>query len=139
MEKIREIVEKIHAKRKESGIPVRQPLARAKVYGQNIKIGKEILDLACLELNLKNIQLLGGSDKIELDTKITPELKEEADVRDLVRKIQEERRNLGLTLNQKVDVSLEKLPINNKLVEWMTKKAQIAGIKKGKFKVTKHP
>jgi isoleucyl-tRNA synthetase len=139
MEKIRDIVEKIHAKRKESGIPVRQPLAKAKVYGQNIKISKEILDLACTELNIKNIQFLGGSDKIELDIKITPELKEEADVREMVRNIQEQRRNLGLNLTQKIDVVMEKIPVNKALVEWMTKKAQIAGIKKGKFKVTKHP
>jgi isoleucyl-tRNA synthetase len=139
MDKIREIVEKIHAKRKEAGIPVRQPLTKAKVYGQNVKINKEIIDLACTELNIKSIQFLGGSDKIELDTKITPELKEESDVREMVRKIQEERRNLGLTLTQKVDVVLEKIPVNKDLVEWMTKKAQIANLKKGKFKVTRNP
>jgi isoleucyl-tRNA synthetase len=137
MEKIREFVEKIHAKRKESGIPVRQPLSKAKVYGQSIKISKEITDLACAELNLKTIQFLGGSDKIELDTKITPELKEEAEVRELVRSIQEDRKKLGLNLTQTVDVTLEKMPVRKELLEWMTKKAQIANLKKGKYKVTK--
>ena len=137
MDKIREIIEKIHAKRKESGIPVRQPLAKAKVYGQSTKIGKEILDLACQELNIKTIQFLGGSDKIELDIKITPELKEEEEVRELVRSIQEDRKKLGLNLGQFVDVSLEKLPTRLELTEWMTKKAQIANLKKGKYKVTK--
>jgi len=139
MDKIRGIVEKIHAKRKESGIPVRQPLTKAKIYGQNIKVSKEILSLACQELNIKSIQFLGGSDKIELDTKITPELKEEAEVRELVRSIQEERKKLGLNLTQKVNVTLEKVPTRLELVEWMTKKAQIANLKKGKFKVTKYP
>ncbi len=137
MEKIREIVEKIHAKRKELGIPVRQPLAKAKVYGQSIKMSKEIVDLACQELNVKTIQFLGGSDKIELDTTITPELLEEAEVRALVRSIQGDRKKLGLNLKQTVDVTLEKVPARKELVEWMTKKAQIAGLKKGKYKVVK--
>ena len=57
----------------------------------------------------------------------------------MVRSIQEQRRNLGLNLTQKIDVVMEKIPVNNLLIEWMTKKAQISGIKKGKFKVTKHP
>jgi len=137
MVKIREIVEKVHAKRKESGIPVRQPLAKAKIYGQSVKISGEVVDLACQEVNVKSIQFLGGSDKVELDKKITPELKEEAEVRELVRNIQEERRNLGLSLTQQVNVNLGKIPVNKELVEWMMKKAQIANLKKGKFKVTK--
>jgi isoleucyl-tRNA synthetase len=139
MGKIREIVEKIHAKRKESGIPVRQPLSKAKVYGQSVKISKVIVDLACQELNVKSILFLGGSDKVELDTVVTPELKEEAEVRDLVRSIQEDRKKLGLNLSQTVDVTLPKFPVRKELVEWMTKKAQISSLKKGKYKVAKHP
>lgn len=134
---MRDIVEKVHAKRKELGIPVRQPLSKAKVYGQTTKINKEIINLACSELNLKAIQLLGGSDKIELDTKITPELKEEEEIRVLVRKIQEDRKKLGLNLTQAVNVTLEKLPESSELIKWMTKKAQIASLKKGKYKVIK--
>ncbi|MCX6704270.1 MAG: class I tRNA ligase family protein, partial [Candidatus Woesebacteria bacterium] len=137
MGRIRGIVEKIHAKRKESGIPVRQPLSKAKVYGQSAKISKEVLNLACMELNIKSIQFLGGSDKIELDTKITPELKEEAEVRELVRSVQEDRKKLGLNLGQTVDVTLEKIPVRKDFIEWMTKKAQIASLKQGKYKVVR--
>ena len=137
MAKIREIVEKVHSVRKEKAIPVRQPLSKAKIYGQSIKISKEIMDLACQELNVKNIQFLGGTDRVELDTKITPELQEEEEVRELVRSIQKARRDLRLTLTQKVDVSMEKIPTNKKLIDWMNKKAQVANLKKGKFKVTK--
>jgi hypothetical protein len=46
---------------------------------------------------------------------------------------------LGLNLTQQVDVALEKIPENKVLLEWMAKKAQIANLKKGKFRVTKHP
>ncbi len=136
MRKMRDIVEKIHAKRKELGIAVRQPLQKAMVYGQEKgAIAEDIIRVAESELNVKFIELVGGSDKIEIDTKITPELKEEADIRDLVRKIQEERKALGLNLTQKIDVTIEKLPESKKLTQWMIKKAQISHLEEGSFSV----
>jgi isoleucyl-tRNA synthetase len=138
MRKAREIVEKVHAIRKKEKIPVRRPLPLVKVYGQEPKsISPEVLKLAESELNIKVVKLLGGTDKIELDTKVTPELKEEADVRDIVRRIQEERKRMRLNLTQKVDVKIDKIPVSKKLVQWMTKKAQISKIKEGKFSVRK--
>jgi hypothetical protein len=74
---------------------------------------------------------------VKLNTKITPELKEEAEVRDLIRKIQDERKRLGLDLTQKVNVSLDKLPESKELTQWMIKKAQILNLKKGVFRVIK--
>ncbi len=136
MQAMREIVEKVHAKRKELAIPVRQPLSKVKVYGQEKKsISTEVLKIAESELNIKTIDLLGGTDKIELDTVITPELKEEADIRDIIRKVQEERKKLGLNLTQKIDVKIEKLPVSKKLIQWMLKKAQISHLGEGKFEV----
>ncbi len=135
---IREIVEKVHAKRKELVIPVRQPLTSATVYGDGIGIANnEIVKIAKEELNIKDLKFVKGKEKIELDIKITKELEEEAVVRDLVRKVQEERKNLGLNLTQKADVVLENLPLDKKLVQWMVNKAQIASLKVGKFKVSK--
>ena len=110
-------------------------------------LGKELLSD---ELNIKNVDFM-WYEKVEkdkklkkffnkgfyLDTKITKELEEEANVRDLVRKIQDERKNLGLDLTQKVNVQIEKMPVDKKFVLWMTKKAQISVLKVGKFKVSK--
>ena len=136
MQAMRDIVEKVHAKRKELAIPVRQPLSKVKVYGQEKKsISPEVLKIAESELNIKTVDLLGGTDKIELDIVITPELKEEAGIRDIVRKIQEERKKLGLNLTQKIDVKIEKLPMSKKLIQWMLKKAQISHLGEGKFEV----
>ena len=138
MQRMRGVVEKVHAQRKELVIPVRQPLASVKVYGDGIEIAnKQIVSLGQDELNIKEIKFVKGKEKIELDTKITKELEEEAMVRDLVRKIQEERKNLGLNLTQKVNVTVEKMPQNTKVVQWMIKKAQIAKLSEGHFKVSK--
>ncbi|HET7098936.1 MAG TPA: isoleucine--tRNA ligase [Patescibacteria group bacterium] len=138
MQRMREVVEKVHAQRKELAIPVRQPLTSVKVFGDGIGIAnKQILSIGQEELNIKEIFFVKGKEKIELDTKITKSLEEEAFARDLVRKIQEERKNLGLNLTQKVNVTIDKIPTNKKIVNWMMKKAQIAKLSEGSFKINK--
>jgi len=133
MQTAREVVEKAHSIRKENTIPVRQPLST--YYSSAKPISKEIEYLIEDEINVKAISWDAKADK--LDTKITKELQEEAAVRDLARKIQEERKQLGLNLTQKVNVVVEEIPMNTKLIQWMTKKAQINKLEKGKFKVSK--
>lgn len=137
MEVMRQIVEKVHSVRKENGIPVRQPLSKVKVWGDAKVSDKAVLALGMEELNIKQIVFASGEEKIELDTKITPELAEEAEARELIRKIQEERKRLGLNLTQKVTVRTDKVPTNTKLVQWMSRKAQIEKFEKGNFKVSK--
>jgi isoleucyl-tRNA synthetase len=135
MQKARDLVEKAHSIRKEQMIAVRQPLNS---YASTTKpISKNLEYLIKDEINVKNLTWNSKTDK--LDTKITKELEEEASVRELMRKIQDERKKLGLDLTQKADVTIEKLPTNSKLVIWMNKKAQIANLKVGKFKVVKAP
>ncbi len=137
MQVMRQVVERVHSVRKESGIPVRQPLSGVKVSGDVRVSDKEVLKVGLNELNLKNITFSSGKEKIDLNTKITPELAEEAGIRDLVRKIQGERKRLGLNLTQKVNVKIDKIPTNKNLLKWMQKKAQIENIQAGSFKVTK--
>lgn len=137
MQVMRDAVEKVHALRKEKGIPVRQPLGSVKIYGGESVNSKEIIKVGADELNIKQVIFVKGKEKIELDTKITPELEEEAYAREMARKIQEERKRLMLNLTQKVNVCLDKLPTNTKLVQWMKKKAQIDKLEEGSFRVTK--
>lgn len=133
MESARDLVEKAHSIRKEKAIAVRQPLAS---YSTTVKkLSKDIEEIIKDEINVKSI--VWGVKTNKLDTKITKELEEEASTRDLVRKIQDERKKLGLSLSQKVNVVVEKIPENKKLVSWLTKKAQIKDLKIGKFKVVK--
>ena len=151
MQRVREVVERVHSERKERGIAVRQPLASLVVfYPIDEKLwdwGKELLSN---ELNIKKVDYMWYS-KVEkdkklkkyfskgfyLDTKITQELEEEAKVRELVRKIQDERKRLGLNLTQKVNVRIEKMPADENITEWMIKRAQIKNFSIGGFKVTK--
>jgi len=90
MDFLKETVEKVHAVRKELGIPVRQPLSQAQVktaspFSRNLD--KEILQLALDELNLKEIKFIHSAEEsVSLNTKITLELEEEAKARELLKK-----------------------------------------------------
>ena len=111
MKTVRNIVEKVHSLRKEKNIPVRQPLNSLTVKNINIK-EKDLVQLMKDELNIKNIKFENGKGELNLtlDTKITPQLEEEAKTRELIRKIQEQRKQLGVRLDQKVNVQNDWLP-----------------------------
>lgn len=135
---IRQVVEKAHSERKSAELPVRRPLISLATTYHSPLPGFE--ELVKDEVNVKTInwgKLKGDELLVELNTDSSPEIEEESRVRDLIRKIQEERKNLGLNLTQKVDVTLEQLPLDKKLVAWMTNKAQIAKLTVGQFKVRK--
>jgi isoleucyl-tRNA synthetase len=132
MATLRQIVETAHAIRKEKAIPVKQALNS---YSTKQKaVSKNLEYLLRDEINVKEVVWGAKTDKF--DTTITKELEEEMRMRDLVRKIQDERKNLGLTLTDKVNVSIEEIPTNKKLLEFLVKKTQIKSIKQGKFKVS---
>ncbi len=78
-----------------------------------------------------------GELRIELDTKVTPELKKEGEARDIVRKIQEERKKLGTNLDEKVSVQLPDWP--KEFEEEIKRKALVGEISKGNnFKVLRN-
>ncbi len=99
MVKVREICSLALQKRAEAGIKVRQPLSKLQI--PNYKLQTELLNLIKDEVNVKKI-VFGKT--IELDTKITPELKEEGDIREFVRQIQALRKKEGLTPKDKIKV-----------------------------------
>ncbi|MCK5506459.1 MAG: hypothetical protein KAJ10_14955, partial [Thermodesulfovibrionia bacterium] len=70
-------------------------------------------------------------------TKITPLLKEEAETRRLIRKIQKERKKMGIELDEVVVVTNSWLPDSKELREWLKKTTLARELQKGKFKVTK--
>jgi len=109
MGEVRAIVALALAERAAKAIKVRQPLASLKIKNQKSKIknNDELLDLIKDEVNVKEIVFDGTiENEITLDTTITPELKEEGIVRDMVRSIQDARKEAGLKPEDKVLVSL---------------------------------
>src|SRR5581483_1590369 len=112
MKKVREIVEKGHAVRKEANIKLRQPLAQA-TYFAKTKLAPELEQIIADELNVKAVEHQNGSDselKVELDTKITQFLQTEGEARDLIRSIQQLRKDQNLTLKDRIEVAAPNWP-----------------------------
>ncbi len=109
MKKVREIVELGHSKRKENEIKLRQPLASV-TYSASEKLSDELEEIIKDELNVKSVEFKKGKDSIELDTNITPDLKKEGDAREIIRNVQKMRKEMGLTLNDLIDLELPEWP-----------------------------
>ena len=112
MEMVREIAEKVHAKRKEVGIKLRQPLVSLTYEGIN-RLESELEQILSDEVNIKKIEYIKSSankPKVQLDTNITQDLKEEGEARELIRQIQQTRKEMGLTLSDKTKIELPSWP-----------------------------
>ncbi len=112
MQSVRKIVELGHAKRKELGIKVRQPLSEFRIQNSEFRINDELVELIKDELNVKAIFIAKGDGElnIEFDIEITPELQAEGEARDIVRSIQEERKKIGTSVDERVNVTLPSWP-----------------------------
>jgi len=89
--------------RAKAGIKVRQPLSR-------FETKKEVVasELMKDELNVKSVAVNPNlPTEIVLDTNITPELREEGTVRELVRAVQELRKSAGLSVADEVILSID--------------------------------
>jgi len=103
----REIAEKSHAIRKLEGIKVRQPLSKIKYGGE--QLSAEIESIIAEEINVKEIVFKKGIS-ISLDTKLTTELKAEGEAREIIRQIQQARKEAGCDLSEFVTVKLPTWP-----------------------------
>ncbi len=105
MDFIRDIVNKAHRIRQKEQIRLRQPLQKLTISNSQFsKLNNEFVQLLKKEVNVKEVGINTGKEKlkVELDTNITPNLKDEGKARDLIRKIQRKRRKADLTLDDTI-------------------------------------
>ncbi len=103
-EVILQIVEKGLAIRDEKKIGVRWPLRKVTVYREMLRGFDDIIKK---QLNVKEIEWKKGKGEIKLDIKITEDLEAEGFCRELVRKIQNERKKAGLRIEDKILLNLQ--------------------------------
>ena len=113
MDLARQIVEHGLAARAKEGIKVRQPLAS---YQTSLtkKLDKEVAQLVLDELNIKELKFgsprkQGEAGEDSLETELTQELKTEGLMREVVRQINQLRKENKLTISDKVIVYYEGL------------------------------
>jgi isoleucyl-tRNA synthetase len=106
MEIVRNIVTTGLEARQQANIKVRQPLQSLTIASNTL--GQEYLDIICDELNIKQVvtdEIL-TPDQVILDTVITDDLRDEGDMRDIIRSIQDMRKSTELVPSDVVTVSL---------------------------------
>ncbi len=138
MRKVRLVVEKAHSERKLKGIPIRQVLSKLEVTNLYID-NEDIVKLIKDELNVKEIVFIKGKGEVNVkfDTKITPDLEEEAKTRDLIRKIQQKRKEMGISLNEQIYLKNLWFPKNNNLIEKIKKTCIVSKYSIGDFEIEK--
>jgi len=103
----RRLVEAGLAKRDEAGIKIRQMLNKLTVKSKDLKLEKDYEKLILDELNIKEVVLISKGEEnlleVELDTEITPELKQEGTKRELIRFINLLRKEASLSLGDEVE------------------------------------
>jgi isoleucyl-tRNA synthetase len=115
MDQIRLAVEQGLAERAVQGIKVRQPLSKATVYVLTDIAGAEkeaYEQIVAEELNVKSVDILTLSKEakatsLELDTRITPELRLEGLMREVVRNVQQTRKQANLQVDDRIDLKIE--------------------------------
>jgi isoleucyl-tRNA synthetase len=106
---VRHLVEMGLAKRDAAGIKIRQMLSKLTVTGK-IDLGEEYVNLIKDELNIQVVIFIPSDDdklSVELDTAITPALKQEGIKRELIRSINLWRKDNNLNINDRVAVYYE--------------------------------
>jgi isoleucyl-tRNA synthetase len=152
MQEVREVVSNALERRNAAEIKVRQPLNSLKVKSEKFESLNEYLDLIKDEVNVKNVIFDASiTDKVELDTLITPELQLEGDMRELLRAVQDQRKKDALQPQDivvlQVDTDAEgksfieqikkdiQKPANIKDVEYVTLEGEEMQIRNIKFKI----
>jgi len=151
MSLLRKVTEMTLAARQIKNLKVRQPLQEVRL-GETYRFSNDLLEMFKDEVNIKEVSFTKEKGEasgtewfamlkmdedpgvyIAINTDITPELKEEGMLRDLIREIQSARKTAELTPKDKVDLALaassEVLKIAEKYKEIIKKETNIKNIK----------
>jgi isoleucyl-tRNA synthetase len=104
MSHTRSIVSMALERRADAGINVRQVLGGMTVTTPSGELAGEYQSLILDEVNVKTIKVQKGDHAVELDLTLTPELKREGMVREIIRRVNAFRKERGLTIEDRIEL-----------------------------------
>lgn len=106
MQRVRSVVSEGLDQRAQAGVKVRQPLQRVSVSTDGDTGLEGLEDVIKEELNVKKVVYTEDGTEVSLDTNLTPELKREGLVRDVIRQVQQYRKQSGLNVDDRISLGL---------------------------------
>lgn len=106
MAAIREVITQGLAQRAAAGVKVRQPLSKVTI-GLKIEDKAEYEAIIAEELNVKSVDWSGKARAVKVDTHLTPELKAEGDAREIIRQVQNARKQARLNVDDRIQLKIE--------------------------------
>ena len=110
IEDARKVITDALSVRAQAGIKVRQPLARMTLRTIEKPWPKQVTEMIAEEVNVKEViteEITASKSDFTLDTNINPGLKREGLMREIVRQIQNTRKQADLQVDDRIDLNLE--------------------------------
>jgi isoleucyl-tRNA synthetase len=106
MGEVRAIVSRVLDQREAAGRAIKQALGSVTIWTPSGELAPEYLAVILDEVNVKSAVVLKGELKVELDVTLTPELIREGLAREVVRKVNQLRKDSSLTIEDRIDLKI---------------------------------